>query len=57
MLMLTREDLINIHEYIYQASRLLKDGETRILEEMDLSDEAWQETFGRLRDATEAKPA
>lgn len=50
--MLTREDLINIYEYIHQTSRILGGGEARILEEMDLSDEAWQETIRRLDEAT-----
>ncbi len=43
---LTREDLVNLHEFIHQARELgVFDS---ILDGMDLADKAWQETEDRL---------
>ena len=55
MAKLTYEDLLNIHEYISQASKVLGGSEEQVLREMDLSDEAWQETFKKLGSALDEK--
>ena len=53
--MLTREDLINLYEFVHQARLMGVAGQ--ILEKMDLADEAWQDTFDRLEEATHGKEA
>ena len=44
--MLTREDMLNLYEFVHQARQLGL--ENRILTGMDLADQAWNETVQKL---------